>query len=282
MLAEWVNNNFHSGLMVAGKLVEGRFRMKGDLENQIYSFDNGIIIAGLANLYSISTQVKILDLAKRMADALINKFFDGNKMFALLDKSFTVPEYGEGEWSTEPGSYHSKIAFGLLKLYMILSDPNYRKVTESICDYSPGLQQPECRFLTNSMEPAVTYIHPQLYSCEGLLCAGLVLQNKDYISSSVRGLQWVKKLMDYGGTLPWNTKEPRTNQSDIIAQLLRLLLASDSYSRKYLTNFPSRTAQIEAQFFTVILEINQLVHGVQCFLLRRDHFGRKGWFRAKK
>ena len=32
--AEWVNNNFHSGLMVAGKLVEGRFRMKGDLENQ--------------------------------------------------------------------------------------------------------------------------------------------------------------------------------------------------------------------------------------------------------
>ena len=63
--------------------------MKGDLENQIYSFDNGIIIAGLANLYSISTQVKILDLAKRMADALINKFFDGNKMIALLDKSFT-------------------------------------------------------------------------------------------------------------------------------------------------------------------------------------------------
>ena len=42
--------------------------MKGDLENQIYSFDNGMIIAGLANLYSISSEVKILNLAQRMAD----------------------------------------------------------------------------------------------------------------------------------------------------------------------------------------------------------------------
>jgi hypothetical protein len=226
--AEWINNNLHSGLVVAGKLANRRFQMKGDLENQIYSFDNGMIIAGLANLYSISSQVKILNLAKMIADALINIFFDGSKMIALMDKSFIRLGYGKGKWSTESGSYHSKIAFGLLKLYRILGDSNYRKVTESICDYSLGLQRPDGRFMTNTTEPAVTYLHPHLYSCEGLLYAGLILQNKDYISSSIRGIQWAMKLLDAMKILPWNTKETEVGQSDIVAQLLRLLLICHS------------------------------------------------------
>ena len=234
--ASWINNNLHSNLMVAGKLVKinPTFGMKGNLEDLIYSFDNGIIIAGLANLYSISSDPKVLNTARNMADNLIKKFFDGNKMNPLLDRSFMISNYGKGKWSTQSGPYHSKIAFGLLKLYRILGDTIYRKVTESICDYVLTFQQPDGRFTTNNERPTVTYLHPHLYACEGLLYAGLLLRNIEYISSCIKGIDWATKLIDSVGILPRSTEETNIVQTDCVAQLLRLLLICYLHKKKYL------------------------------------------------
>ena len=109
---QWINKNIQNNLLPAGKINNSSgFNLKGDLQNQIYSFDNGIIIAGLLNLYKINHDSEILNLAVRIADELIEKFWNGDRMLALLDASFNKTDYGKGKWSTISGPYHTKISF---------------------------------------------------------------------------------------------------------------------------------------------------------------------------
>ena len=115
---QWILKNLNNNLLTAGKVnVQSEFVLKGDLQNQIYSFDNGMIIAGLMNLYKINHNSEILTLARRMADELIAKFWREDRMLALLDTSFNQTDYGKGKWSTIPGPYHTKIVFGHIKLF---------------------------------------------------------------------------------------------------------------------------------------------------------------------
>ena len=48
----------------------------GNKENYIYSFDNGVIINGLINLYNITKIKKYLYAAEKSANFLISNFFE--------------------------------------------------------------------------------------------------------------------------------------------------------------------------------------------------------------
>ena len=222
--SKWILKNMKSDLLVAGKLNKyNAFDLKGDIFDQIYSFDNGMILSGLLNLYNIDKDPEDLQAAIRIADALIANFFDKTKMIAILDSSFNPTSYGKGKWSTMSGSYHAKIAMGLLKLFKIKKKSIYKDVSISICDFALMMQEPDGRFRTND-EHDLTYVHPHLYSCEGLLYAGLELQNSRYVESCLKGLEWAIKQMEMNnGSLPRSTKED-IEQSDCMAQLLRLLI----------------------------------------------------------
>jgi hypothetical protein len=221
---QWINKNIQNNLLPAGKINNSSgFNLKGDLQNQIYSFDNGIIIAGLLNLYKINHDSEILNLAVRIADGLIEKFWKGDRMLALLDASFNKTDYGKGKWSTISGPYHAKIAFGFIKLFKAAGNPIYRDISRSLCDFGLRTQDKEGRFITNT-DNDLTYLHPHLYSCEGILYSGIELMDNNYIKASLKGLEWAIKLMHTNnGLLPRSTKE-NIEQSDCIAQLLRLLI----------------------------------------------------------
>ena len=56
--ADWIIKNIASSsasLLVAGQAQEDGFVGKGDISNQLYAFDNGVIIFGLLSLYSLLT-----------------------------------------------------------------------------------------------------------------------------------------------------------------------------------------------------------------------------------
>ncbi len=226
-----------NNLLIAGKLNKNsNFNLKGDISNQIYSFDNGMILTGLLNLYKINRNSEGLNIAVKIADALIDNFFDGTKMIALLDSSLKPIDYGKGKWSTMSGSYHTKIAMGLLKLFKVTQKVIYKEVACSICDFALTMQNEDGRFKTND-DPNLTFLHPHLYSCEGLLYAGIDISDSRYVEGSFKGLEWAIKLMDSNnGSLPRSTKE-NIEQSDCIAQLLRLLIIcySDLKNRNNLT-----------------------------------------------
>jgi hypothetical protein len=91
-----------------------------NLSNLFYSFDNGMIVIGILNMYKITKNAMLLHLAKVMAEALIERFFDGEKLVARLDSSFKPIKIDKEadivKWSTVPGPYHCKLSIALLQL----------------------------------------------------------------------------------------------------------------------------------------------------------------------
>jgi hypothetical protein len=233
--ADWIIRNIRSYLLVAGSTKIDNFDQKGELSNQIYAFDNGIIIIGLLNLYNITKDLNLLRVAKHMTEALIERFFDGAKLTAVLDGSYesTINNCANIKWSTISGAYHSKLAIGFLELSRLTNNMLYAKVSNSLCDYAKILQKSDGRFITNP-DSDVTYLHPHLYACEGLIYAGITQSSEDYYIAGLKGVMWaIEQINPTSGGLPRDTQRRSIEQSDCIAQLLRLLLLCRSQLERY-------------------------------------------------
>ncbi len=222
--SSWIIKNMKSNVLTAGKTTETKaFDLKGDLSNQIYSFDNGMILIGLLNLYKANKDPELLQSSVTIADALIDNFFNGTKMTALLDNQFKSSDYGQNKWSTLSGSFQAKIAIGFLKLFKITQKTIYSEVAYALCDYALNRQDQNGRFKTN-VDDNLTFLHPHLYSCEGLLYSGIEMHEDRYIEAVMKGLEWAVKQMNINNGMLPRTTEEHVEQSDCIAQLIRLLI----------------------------------------------------------
>jgi hypothetical protein len=247
--AEWLIKNMRSSesyLLSAGNIKVGNFNQKGDLSNQIYAFDNGMIMIGLLNLYKVTAKPDLLTISKHIAEALIARFFDGSKLSALSDRSYghmINNNYRNSDngsdsiasdsnianknhkWSTISGAYHSKLSLGLLELSKLTDNAFYSEISNSICNFAKELQKPDGRFVTGPDSEDIIYLHPHLYACEGLLYAGTVHSNEEYRTAGLNGLRWaMKQINSKTGGLPRHTGENSIEQSDCMSQLLRLLI----------------------------------------------------------
>ena len=233
--SKWIIKNMKSYMLVARPAGE----VKSDpINNQYYAFDNGMIIIGLLNLYKITNDIKLIDLAQHMAIRLIDLFFDGTKLRARLDESCNPINYNSNDgvikWSTVAGSYHSKISIALLELTSLTGNKFFKKVSDSICDYSISLQKSDGQFITNPGS-AITYLHPHLYACEGLMYSGLSQSNNNHHSAALKGLCWaMKQTYNTNGGLPSTSEKGSVEQSDCTAQLLRLLILCRFQIQKYI------------------------------------------------
>jgi hypothetical protein len=225
----WVIKNIerYGNLLPAGRREVDTFNQKGDLSNLIYAFDNGMIMIGLLNLHKLTGDPKFLNYAGAIAKAIIEKFYEESRMVAVVDQNFkpiVSKQDKEIKWSMVPGAYHSKLALGLLELADLTREDSYRNVSFSICNSLKTWQRPNGRFITNP-GTHITYLHPHLYACEGLIFSGLRECKQDYLTMGLAGLKWaVKTMLCNGGVLPRSTLERRVDQSDCISQLLRLLI----------------------------------------------------------
>jgi hypothetical protein len=224
----WIMKNLeHYGyLLPAGRKEIDTFNEKGDLANLIYAFDNGMIVTGLLNLHKLTADLELLNSAEAIAQAVIKRFYVRSNMVAVLDRNFKPISSSKEEvkWSMVSGSYHCKLALGLLDLSDLTDNNLYRKVSHSICDSLGCLQTTEGRFITNPRK-GVTYLHPHLYTCEGLIYSGMKDHNEDYYRKGLNGLKWaIKSMLNNGGILPRSTLETGVDQSDCISQLLRLTI----------------------------------------------------------
>jgi hypothetical protein len=236
--ADWIIRNIgltssSSSLLVAGRIKNSSFTDKGDLSNQIYAFDNGMIIIGLLNLYKLTKDSTVLSAAENMTKSLIQYFFNGRSSSkvitaALLDANFKTVNYGNGKWSTVPGAYHSKLALALFPLYHMTNNSLYNQIAESLCNFAQTLQKSDGRFMTNPGYKDLTFLHPHLYACEGLIYAGINQRNTGHLMSGLKGLAWAVTQIKPNGGLPRSTYDQGIEQSDCMAQLLRLLIMCNS------------------------------------------------------
>jgi hypothetical protein len=223
--AQWIIRKMDSEfLLVAGYRKQDSFVEKGDLSNQIYLFDNGMAMIGLLNLYRLTERKDLLQFACNMADSLIKYFFKGSAISAaLLDKFYKPMELNESKWSTVPGAYHSKLSLGFLELSKLTGTTNYARISNAICDFAISLQKPDGRFET-SHNSQITYLHPHLYACEGLIYSGVIQSNEKYLRSALEGIVWATRQLNDVGGLSKDNSNTSVEQSDAMCQLLRLLI----------------------------------------------------------
>ena len=224
--SEWIIKNMKSYMLVA----RPPGPVKSDkISNLYYAFDNGMIIIGLLNLYKMTKDQNLLEIADHMAEKLIELFFDGSKLTARLDEAYkAVKETNNGgiiKWSTVPGSYQSKLSIALLELSTLTNNNLYKQVSDSICNYGISLQKSNGQFITNP-NSNITYLHPHLYSCEGLIYSGLSQSNYSHYSAGLKGVVWAmnQTLASTKDGVSTNTQKDSVEQSDCTAQLLRLLI----------------------------------------------------------
>jgi len=224
--ADWVIRNMHSYLLFArpSELEDHSNR----LSNLFYSFDNGMIVIGLINMYKTTQDKNFLLHAKKITEALIERFFDGEKLTPRLNSSFRqISAENEDDivkWSTVSGPYHCKLSMGLLELSRLTNNIDYAQVSNSLCDYAKRYQESNGRFITNPGSQ-ITFLHPHLYACEGLIYSGLMQSNDNHLDAGLTGLRWAIEWSNSNNTkaLTRNTREKSVEQSDCTAQLLRLL-----------------------------------------------------------
>ncbi len=236
--SKWIMKNMTSScLIAAGKIKTEGFSQKGQLSNLFYAFDNGMIMIGLLNLYKITKTSNLLSVAECIAQSIISRFFDGSKLTALLNSEFRPLSSisGNVKWSTLSGAYHCKLSMALLELSRLTGNQYYSQISNSICRYALELQKSNGRFITNPQHEE-TYLHPHLYACEGLIYAGISQSSPSFYRAGINGIKWAIKLLDSAsGKLPRSTLES-TEQSDCIAQLLRLVILSRSALTKFLNS----------------------------------------------
>jgi len=224
--SDWIIRNMQSNLLVARLPTSSNKPI--DLSNLFYSFDNSMILIGLLSLYKLTKKDHLLRLAEKMTEALIDRFFDGEKLIPRLDNSFKPikpsREKGMLKWSTIAGPYHCKSSIGLLELSRLTNNQKYVRISDSLCDYAKRLQKSNGQFITNPGSDVV-YLHPHLYACEGLIYSGVKQSNESHYNAGLNGIRWAMKHISLSnGGLFRETGEDPVEQSDCTAQLLRLLI----------------------------------------------------------
>lgn len=199
----------------------------GTFNERVCSFDAGMCITGLANLYRETREAKYIEAATRLGDWLVQRMQreDGSFYARIRTRTGTLID-DPAKWSSQSGSYHAKISVGLLNLFELTKDVTYKESVIKVCDWSLKLQNSCGRFITNR-ESRDTHLHPHCYSAEGLLCAGLFLRNKRYVESVALALSWVFQHLLPTDGVPRSYRCGRFSQDesvDIQSQTIRLWL----------------------------------------------------------
>lgn len=220
------------------------------LENGIYSFQNsivhtfdaGIILYSIVSLFNDTKEQKYLDIAKNVANFLLNGQKKDGLFNAMYDAENEKYVDTNDKWSTQSGSYHAKLALGMIELFNVTKNNSYMNSVKKMCDSALKFQKNDGRFSTFGTSGG-THLHPHSYSAEGLLFAGIKLNEKKYIKSAVRACEWaLNNQLDNGG-IPFlfsnEGKFVQYERTDILSQVMRLgcmLISLGELDRKYADN----------------------------------------------
>lgn len=195
--------------------------------NEMYSFDNGVIVNGLVNLFRLTKKEKYLAAAITTSDWLIQT---AQTQAGLFQPVYDIDDgrffESDKEWSMSSGSYHVKIAIGLLNLYDLTENKRYLNAATKVCDITLGYQLTSGRYIS-FLSKGGTNVHPHCYTAEGLWVAGKFLKRDDYLDSSAKGIKWLLDLQNSDGVIPrlyFDDKPVYHERIDAIAQTIRMAI----------------------------------------------------------
>jgi hypothetical protein len=191
----------------------------------MYTFDTGMILNGLTNLYELENDKKNLEECISMANWLLSVQKPNGALPALYmtDKDEYVAD--GNKWSLQSGAFHAKLAIGLLHLHKITGDAKFKSAAIKLCDFALTFQQPDGRFITDTTDNS-TFVHPHCYTMEGLITAGIYLQEQKYINAVKKGINWILNNQSPNGSMPFKYVSDfmQYDSPDFSAQVLRMYL----------------------------------------------------------
>ena len=228
--ADWIiSKSIHScggvktRLYEDNKKVDKRYCFTGE---RIFSFDTGIVLYGIINLYKLTRKAKYLQISESLADFLIDKMHqqDGT-LSPIYDAKIGETIESEDKWSNQQSGFHAKVSMGLVDLYGIKRNDKYRDVAVKLCEYAVTTQEESGRFITDNTDKT-THLHPHCYAAEGLWYTGTLLKITSFIESANKATVWALENTATNGInelyYPLTKTFSTSQRSDIIAQVLRL------------------------------------------------------------
>lgn len=218
---------------VGGHQPSGLYGQKWSLDMQThtpiaYTFDQGIILSGVLNMFRATNHTPYRDHAERLADALLAAALQPNgalKPYVLLTEHAHISETEQGRWSRQTGPYLSKCVLGLLQLVQISDDLRWRETSRQICDWALRFQRDDHTFVVNPHSGA-SHAHPLNYTGEAMVAAGLVLDDERYRRAACAIACGLLSAFEQYGYLPrifvGTQAIIQPERVDVLAQSLRL------------------------------------------------------------
>jgi rhamnogalacturonyl hydrolase YesR len=191
----------------------------------ICSFDNGMCLNGLCNIYKHTKEEKYLHAARIIGHNLINNMqkTDGS-FFSKFDIESSAANNPGGKWSLISGPFLVKLSIGLLHLAEITNETVFSESAHNLCMWGLKYQTDEGRFMT-SPSTEETFLHPHCYAAEGMLVAGSVLKNQEFVDSARKAVEWIASRQLDDGSFPAYYDAggfSRETSPDMTAQVVRL------------------------------------------------------------
>jgi len=209
----------------------------------IFSFDLGMVLYGMINLYKATKEKVFLESSIKMADFLLDKMYkkDGS-LHAIYNVNTKKTQQSLDKWSNQSGSFHCKVGLGLADIFDVTKDKKYIETAGAICEYALNKQEANGRFITNFADKT-TNLHPHCYSAEGLLYVGSYLKSEKIINAAKKAVTWIFDNISRGKID--ELYNPKTNsfnnfqRLDAMSQSLRLgaIFEMDRNKLEALKNF---------------------------------------------
>jgi uncharacterized protein YyaL (SSP411 family) len=165
-----------------------------------YSFDNAIIASALIDLYKLSKEEQLINIAEGIC-MWLTRFMqnhDGSfkAVFDLEKCEFTRIN----NWFGDKSCLHAKNSISLLKLYVLTGNEQLRNRAEKVCDWVLKLQRKDGAFRATIYEE-YTFTHAHCYATEGLLYGYYALNNIRYLEGAIKAGLWLMNMQNPDGSL---------------------------------------------------------------------------------
>jgi hypothetical protein len=155
-------------------------------ERHLFTFDTAQIMHGLLSLFKKTNDMKFLEVAKKCAKFILGMQINSGAMFPIYDLKFKANYVKKkGGWGTNFSYIQVKNIEGLLLLYEITYDSQYKKAAEKLKIFGKR----NCD---------LTFTHPGAYCLEGLFAIG----EKDFVYSKLK--EEIVPLIQEDGFLPYS------------------------------------------------------------------------------
>lgn len=174
-------------------------------DNLLYSFDTGVYVSSLFDLYSLTRKESYLREAERSLEWIYSLW--GKEPFAAVDR---LPV--NKDWYHVSSVHLAKTAIGLLKASKYLEEKRHLDTAFELLSEFSHLQEADGSFRINENSTAVM-VHPHCYATEGFLYAHHVCKRQEFLDAAKKSSDWLCKVQNADGSFyRWYNKKTETER----------------------------------------------------------------------